>query len=736
MQKIGRLRRTLCVLAILALPSLSFAETRLVVSPSNPRQLSNSALQFTATLNRKDVTRKVQWRSSSSGVATIAPGGLATLLAPGTTTITAVHGGVRASTTLTVTVAASLVFTNQPTDTSVSAVIDGGTGGVKVQLLDNLGGPLPSQSLAISLGDDPPGTGTLSGTLSQTTDSTGTATFPDLKIDWLGNGYFLQATANPSSGALSAFSAIFNELGVGNSCLWGGSVIQTCGLITPCTDTDGDGLPDAWETAGGLDLKGDGTIASVLTGVDPVFPDGSLNPTPSADVNVKDVFVKYDWMELADQLTNGQPTACTLNTLYPPYNLLLPHHSDACDFDQLCLPPQGSGATCDSSTDGCTCQGHSDEPTATALQMVVDAYAARGMRLHLVKGQAVPHANVTFYGAAPAACTQEFSSYSFSGAQVVNYFDIKTAYFNASFNSQFFDEQHLSPAFHYALFAHRHTCDSVNDCNNTFCDPTQPSFNETGRSELPGNDLIVSLGGIFDRTAAYLPDTGQGGTFMHELGHNLGLNHGGPLNVNGNPTDPNQVALNYKPNFISVMNYNFQTIGISSADPNCSPDDMVCRTTPVGTRLDYSSFCPLGQILCDPGSQVIPNTLDETNGSESAGINIGNNGISYIWSPGQTGIPATGPVDFNGDGNKTDTWCPSGCTFTAVDLNNDGDGKDTLLQPFEDWPNLLYQFACTANYSTDRVIKNLRTRHLQKFTRELTSDEILGKHLLYPPNIP
>jgi hypothetical protein len=506
-----------------------------------------------------------------------------------------------------------------------------------------------------------------------------------------------------------------------------------------CTtsDVDGDGLSDSWETAGGYDFNCDGTITPdemVLTNVDPVFPDGTPNPHPSADPNVKDVFVKYDWMELADQLTNGQPTACTLNTLASPYTILLPHHSDACSFDQACLPPQGSTAACNSVVDGCSCKGHTDEPSPAGLKMVIDAYAAQGIRLHLVKGVALAHANVTYPGVAPAACTQEFSGQTFSGAQVVNFYDIKTANFNASYNGQTFDEQHLYPVFHYVLFAHRHTCDSVNDCNNVFCSSYQPVFNSTGFAEIPGNDIIISEGGQFDRTGTYYPDIGQGGTFMHELGHNLGLNHGGPVSVAGVATDPSQNILNYKPNFITVMNYDFQIQGISSADPACAPDDTLCRTTGVATRLDYSSFCPLSQPSCDNSLKTVPNTLDETNGSEAAGINIGNNDISYTWSPAQTAIPATGPVDFNGDGNTTDTWCTSGCTFTSLELNFDpfgagGSGTDTLL-PFEDWPNLSFQFQCSLGY-VDGTAGASGSGSATQSPREISTDEVLEKHLLY-----
>jgi hypothetical protein len=73
----------------------------------------------------------------------------------------------------------------------VSATIDRSNGGVKVQMLDNLGDPLPGQNVTMSIGNNPPRTGTLTGTLTQTTDSTGTA-FSDLKIDWLGTSYVLE----------------------------------------------------------------------------------------------------------------------------------------------------------------------------------------------------------------------------------------------------------------------------------------------------------------------------------------------------------------------------------------------------------------------------------------------------------------------------------------------------------------------------------------------------------------
>src|SRR5438128_225063 len=42
----------------------------------------------------------------------------------------------------------------------------------------------------------------------------------------------------------------------------------------------------------------------------------------------------------------------------------------------------------------------------------------------------------------------------------------------------------------------------------------------------------------------------QSSTLMHELGHNLGLHHGGDEDTN------------YKPNYLSIMNYMYQLEGL------------------------------------------------------------------------------------------------------------------------------------------------------------------------------
>lgn len=97
-------------------------------------------------------------------------------------------------------------------------------------------------------------------------------------------------------------------------------------------------------------------------------------------------------------------------------------------------------------------------------------------------------------------------------------------------------------AYHYCLFVHQFAL--WNATSGRF----EPSL-ATGLSERPGNDFVVATGvlSVHGGTRGQ-----QAAIFMHELGHNLGIRHGGQDNIN------------YKPNYLSVMNYmymfNFEPI--------------------------------------------------------------------------------------------------------------------------------------------------------------------------------
>lgn len=198
-------------------------------------------------------------------------------------------------------------------------------------------------------------------------------------------------------------------------------------------------------------------------------------------------------------------------------------------------------------------------------------------------------------------------------------------------------------AYHYVILGHR-----------------RDSGNSSGRAEIHGNDVFVTLGdpawGLNDSgTHRIGTRTEQAGTLMHELGHNLGLDHGGDKDVN------------CKPNYISIMSYTFQMRQIPQAD---------------GTRkLDYSR-----QKL---------NTLNEAELKEKDGV--GDAGTNFtFWSAdggagGLSSERANGGLDWN-ESNALDD-----APVKHIDINNLGFNgcratPDETLEGYDDWANLDLNF--------------------------------------------
>jgi len=157
--------------------------------------------------------------------------------------------------------------------------------------------------------------------------------------------------------------------------------------------------------------------------------------------------------------------------------------------------------------------------------------------------------------------------------------------------------------FHYALHVHNYNVDSLS----------------SGYAEIFGDDLVVSLQCSFD----FLPYVRN--TTMHELGHNLGLQHGG------------SESLNNKPNYNSLMNYQFQFSGV----------DTTCDAIGDGLA-NYSS-----------GRYV---RLDESLLDERAGV----------------------------CGNVAIDWNHSSSIQTNVRYDVNGDGFFDVLSDYDDWTNLYY----------------------------------------------
>ncbi len=99
-----------------------------------------------------------------------------------------------------------------------------------------------------------------------------------------------------------------------------------------------------------------------------------------------------------------------------------------------------------------------------------------------------------------------------------------------------FRETGRSAVFHYAIFGHYHDRDN----------PDGSGASGIARG-IGGTELLITLGN-FTRHVGTPRE--QAGALMHELGHNLGLRHGGCDDVN------------FKPDYASIMNYAYQMAGL------------------------------------------------------------------------------------------------------------------------------------------------------------------------------
>jgi hypothetical protein len=172
-----------------------------------------------------------------------------------------------------------------------------------------------------------------------------------------------------------------------------------------------------------------------------------------------------------------------------------------------------------------------------------------------------------------------------------------------------------------------------------------------GASDLLGNDFTVHFE---DWEGAEMQAAG----FMHELGHNLGLGHGGRDPLTGK-SDPD----NFKPNYHSIMNYTWAYRYNHDLAPGFSDS----------WSLDYSR-----QPLPDLNEKHL-NEVDGIGGDPAKSVAIGKF-TSYSKAPVPHIVPEWGAADYNNlNGLEADL---------SYDLNQDGD--KTTLHGREDWSQLVY----------------------------------------------
>ncbi|MCW1248784.1 hypothetical protein ODZ83_00975 [Acaricomes phytoseiuli] len=310
------------------------------------------------------------------------------------------------------------------------------------------------------------------------------------------------------------------------------------------TDTDGDGLPDVWETQG-YDADGNGVIDVDL-------------PAMGADPRRKDLFVEMEYMQ------GRLPSAAALDRMRKVF----------------------------------------------APAPVSNPDGTSGITLHLDAGSA------------------SGTTYDLGGGNQVPYDDDlnpSQSEVNAIKRTNFDSDR--AKIFRYMLWG---------DSYDGGCS-SGVAFG------IPGDTFIATVGPKCNWRAT---DNVQVGTFVHELGHTLGLRHGGTDNAN------------YKPNYLSVMNYSFQLGGVPKADGSL-----------------YFGY-----------SNIAPAALNESSLRESNGLGS----IAAAWRTSYfcpdrtkrtTSASADRPIDWNCDGSIS-----SGSI--SADINNDNNRSTQTAQ--NNWASLSF----------------------------------------------
>ncbi|HSB56239.1 MAG TPA: hypothetical protein VLD38_00310 [Nitrosopumilaceae archaeon] len=255
-------------------------------------------------------------------------------------------------------------------------------------------------------------------------------------------------------------------------------------------------------------------------------------------------------------------------------------------------------------------------------------------------------------------------------------------------------QQAMAQVMRYALFAHG-------------------MGGPSGRAELRGNDMVIALGAYTQVNSHGVgSEDEQAGTFMHELGHLLNLDHGGyrwaqPA-TSDNPTVLGQSLKNCKPNYISVMSYS--------------------RQLP-GSYLNQAAAGGAGGWILDYSNGLMP-AVDEKNLNENNGlvsttsfaprIVWGTPGKSPIWKGGNFVTAAGGTpihIDWDGSGVASDVF-----VNTNKDINNFGifgcqaTTADTTLTDSNDWANMDFRIKGSANSGDGASVDELNEQQLQQQT--------------------
>ena len=208
---------------------------------------------------------------------------------------------------------------------------------------------------------------------------------------------------------------------------------------------------------------------------------------------------------------------------------------------------------------------------------------------------------------------------------------------------------------HYGLIAHKVQGDPFS----------------SGYGEKPGDTFMLTLGSLPGGVGS---DDQQGGTFMHELAHNLGRDHGGNDNIN------------CKPNYLSRLNYLFQFRGQDGGFVNDFPMDL--------NRVAYSAI----------NENALREDINSMTGSPAKATKIGGKLGTNTIPPYDANTGSR--IDWNRDGLSTSTTSYAQNVHFFDILGCQDANIRTLPTAQNDWLNLVYNMRQGSNYDKGFITIN------------------------------
>ena len=208
----------------------------------------------------------------------------------------------------------------------------------------------------------------------------------------------------------------------------------------------------------------------------------------------------------------------------------------------------------------------------------------------------------------------------------------------------------------------------------------------SGFSDLGGADSLITLGNwpLTDQTW-----NAKAGILMHELGHGLGLTHGGlyyknlssPPNANPSLNDYTPTfEANCKPNFLSVMNYSLAVDLLDNQYLDYAEESLQSLSEPIpstATGLASAYYSDTAWYAPTDAAHAAARHCDGTpilDGAQMIRTFGPTSILTWTTNPAQT--PPT-PQDINFDGNSSETfsghsdWTPT-ATSPGIDLRQIG----------------------------------------------------------------